>query len=774
MGSTKFRHANLRDFAWTQDGKSVVTVGFRAARVWDAETGRRTRGVALKQSMGGLFAISAGAKLGAAALQDSTTIFDPGTGEILATLGGIKESPAQLGFSADGKLVYVGGGRGRVSVWDWKAGKEHQIPWTPPQFGGTDSSFHCHFSPDGKLFVVGVQSSIPLAVFNVANWDKVHDLDCSASTSTFTPDSKQLIVSSYAGNAAGGGGILRVVDVATGKELHKYSTPSHYYSLAVSPDGKVLGCGISDHSCLLNLATGKVLHSLSGHTWGLAFSPEGKTFAASSSGTHVRFWDVATGNERHEQPGNFGSNCVTAVSPDGRLVAAADWMDREIHTWDTTTGKRVSLFPLKGDERYARNLTFSTDGRTLAAGLYQGMVQVWDVESRKEQQAYQLEREQPQVKGATYYYAVQMSADRRRVTTVERVFARPESTRITVWDPATGKPLRDLSYPGERRRSAWSADGDTLALALDMGVALIDLDTCEERARLEGSAPNGVAVVMSPDGRLVATVRDNPAKGPPSVGVYEVATGKSVATIVTSGEFGIARDNRTLFTADDTLLRAWDLATGKEVARRTIPESIRQIVPLAGRRVFTTMADGTGLVWDIAPAAASSTADEKELEACWTDLRADDSAKAYAAVWRLSASPPESIVPFLSRHLRPEQAPNAAKLRQFVADLDSDMFRVRERATKDLEALGHAAAPALQKALAAGPSAETRRRIEQLLARKPAVASQPDHLRRLRAMQVLERIGTPQARGILTDLGAGLPLAPETKEAQAALARTSP
>jgi len=38
-------------------------------------------------------------------------------------------------------------------------------------------------------------------------------------------------------------------------------------------------------------------------------------------------------------------------------------------------------------------------------------------------------------------------------------------------------------------------------------------------------------------------------------------------------------------------------------------------------------------------------------------------------------------------------------------------------------------------------------------------------------MQVLERIGSPDARRLLADLAGGLPLAPESKEAQAAVTR---
>jgi len=155
----------------------------------------------------------------------------------------------------------------------------------------------------------------------------------------------------------------------------------------------------------------------------------------------------------------------------------------------------------------------------------------------------------------------------------------------------------------------------------------------------------------------------------------------------------------------------------------------------------------------------------------WADLRADDPAKAYATVWRLAETAPDAVVPFLARHLRPEAAPDPAKLQQLIADLNSDTFRIREKAVKELQDLGHAAVPALRKALDEKPSPEMTGRIEKLLSRKPDTIDRPETLRRLRAMQVLEQAGTKQARALLAELADGLPLAPETKEAQAALAR---
>jgi hypothetical protein len=220
-------------------------------------------------------------------------------------------------------------------------------------------------------------------------------------------------------------------------------------------------------------------------------------------------------------------------------------------------------------------------------------------------------------------------------------------------------------------------------------------------------------------------------------------------------------------------VRAWDLSTGKETASRRLPLGVTGLVPLRERKVFTPLADGTGLVWDLAPARSDRTgaATRQASEVWWADLASREPARPYEVIWQLNNIPEEVVVGLLSEHLRPEAAPDPAKLQQLIADLNSNSFRVREKAVKDLQDLGHAAVLALRKALDQKPGPEVSGRIEKLLSRKPNAADRPETLRRLRAMQVLEQASTKEARAILTELAKGLPLAPETKEARAALAR---
>ena len=103
---------------------------------------------------------------------------------------------------------------------------------------------------------------------------------------------------------------------------------------------------------------------------------------------------------------------------------------------------------------------------------------------------------------------------------------------------------------------------------------------------------------------------------------------------------------------------------------------------------------------------------------------------------------------------------------RLLANLDSAEFAVRESATRELEKLGETALPGLHKALANQPSLEVRRRIEQILTRLPTI-----DVRLLRAVEVLEHIGSREARHVLQALADGMPGVRLTEEAKASLKR---
>src|SRR5262249_45262020 len=155
----------------------------------------------------------------------------------------------------------------------------------------------------------------------------------------------------------------------------------------------------------------------------------------------------------------------------------------------------------------------------------------------------------------------------------------------------------------------------------------------------------------------------------------------------------------------------------------------------------------------------------RELEALWSDL-AGDARKAQRAMPTLIASRAPALS-LLAEHLRPSAPVDAKRVDKLLTDLDSDQFAVREAATKELTAMGQQIEAALQRVSENKPSLEMRNRVratQESLRGVPPAAT----LRTLRAIRVLEAIGTEEARQLLRKLADGAAGARETRDAAAA------
>src|SRR5262249_17398829 len=142
---------------------------------------------------------------------------------------------------------------------------------------------------------------------------------------------------------------------------------------------------------------------------------------------------------------------------------------------------------------------------------------------------------------------------------------------------------------------------------------------------------------------------------------------------------------------------------------------------------------------------------------------------AYPSLWQFVGA--EHVVPFFREQLRPVGAVSEERVTRLIADLQEKQFAVRSRAFKELDQLDHLAEPALRRALAGRPSLEARRRMELLLEEWQEPTRSPDRLRVLRALLVLEYIGSADARQLLRELAAGVLEAWLTQQARASLER---
>jgi RNA polymerase sigma factor (sigma-70 family) len=787
MGSLRLRHPGLHDFAFLPDCKTVVSAGKDGLlRFWDIASGRQVREARLPSNPGDASLLTRDGKLLAMNAGGKSTLLEVATEKVLKAIPPPRADMAFVTFSPDGKLLAEGAWDGTVRFHEWESLKQYRVT-LPQRKIGKDSTYHGSFSPDGKLFAAGGGWEEALTVAEVATGKTLHEFHCFATTSRFSPDGKTLAAACMQDDKGKSGPVLRLFAADGGKELAQFPLPGegYFFSLAFSPDGKVLACGFSDDSCVVDLASGRILYRLTDRPLGLSFSPDGKTLAAHNA-HRLRFWNAATGKEFHEQSGDFGFTPVTAVSPDGKLLAGAGWMDQAVGLWDTASGRLLRRIPLAGEKHYVNSLSYSPDGKSLFAGQAHGFFQFWDAATGAERRTGQLKDEDNPNKPFFHVYKYQVVADGKHVATVDTLYDRTGGMRLANWDVATGKILSYHRHPASPRVNVWRADGRVAALAGLDGVSIVDTETGATQVQVAGVA--AVALVASADFRLLAVRPSGASNDADSIIVLETATGKRVLTLPAGRpkHFAVSPDNRSLVTTDGALLRVFDLTTAKERQRWPLPlgESdpsgggfVRALtMSPVGDRAFTLQEDGTALVWDTGTATTGSripnkAPDERQLAAWWADLAGDDAGRAYAAVWKLGELPGSIFLPFLREHMQEVPGPDTKEVRQLVKDLDSDSFDVREKAQKRLEELGGTAETELRAALSKDPSPDVKRRLETLLASRPLPATSPKTLRRLRAMQVVERLGSPEARPILADLAEGGAHPAEKYEARAALER---
>jgi len=121
--------------------------------------------------------------------------------------------------------------------------------------------------------------------------------------------------------------------------------------------------------------------------------------------------------------------------------------------------------------------------------------------------------------------------------------------------------------------------------------------------------------------------------------------------------------------------------------------------------------------------------------------------------------------------LRAPAVLNVAALDRIVANLASDVFAVRAKATDELENRGRSVVAELKARIQKIDSLEAKRRLTALVERFESGPLFPEELRALRSLEFLERIATPSARTAIVELTNGEPAAELTVRARAAKAR---
>jgi WD40 repeat protein len=523
--------------------------------------------------------------------------------------------------------------------------------------------------------------------------------------------------------------------VATGEKRCTCKNNNGYGTI-FSPDGKTVAVGGDNGVVSLHdPATGEELPlSRAGPNRGALlaarFTPDGKSLVTLGNGGAI-IWDAATQQVRHRLKTQNLPHAVLAMTPDGQTLTLLEW-DGVLSLWDVATGRELRR--IKGDMVTANpgltpSVVFSPDGKTLASAGFGKTIRLWETATGKELQQFKGHE-----KGI---YCLSISPDGKTLTSVSL------DNTVRFWDVASGKERR------RRVQEDWvraiAPDGRWYAATphnggAGNGLRVCDMESGKEVRRLEGVSGNWCT--FSPDGR----------------------------NIVVDG-------NSTFVPEIPEAILLVELATGQVRARFTghLGFLSGAAFSLDGRRLASASWDTTGLIWDVTgrlqdDRLKEATFSPKELDSLWADLADANAGKAFGAVWALVAANKQAV-PLLRQRLRPAAPADDKQIARWIADLDSDDFKVRQRADQSLEKLEDLAEPALRRAVAKPSSLEMRRRASQLLERLENDPPSPKRLQILRAVEVLEHTRTPEARRLLESLAEGTPQALQTREAKAALER---
>jgi RNA polymerase sigma factor (sigma-70 family) len=801
IGTLRFRQGGgyVNRLLLTRDGKTLISksyYGERSVTAWSFPSGKLLHQFPGHYDENRAVAVTPDGKTVATGQDAVISLWDLATGKEARRFQSPLGSTDGLAFSPDGKLLASGHGGHAVQLWDLDAGKV--LAKLPVKHNRTTL---LAFTPDGKTLATGDFLDKTIRLFDVAAPKErrllerpscVHDF-------AFSPDGSTLA-------AGGADGTIPLWDVATGKLLRELRGPGqHVRAVAWSPDGKTLATSEYQEKIevesirLWDVETGKEQRHVES-SWGLVesllFTADGKTLISGGRDSVIRLWNVDSGKERPPAAGNDWVVWRLALSPDGRKLAYPG--RGGIVLWDVPTAREVGTLP-----GHHGSFVFSPDGKLLAGGSGVNALHLWDVADRRRIRTLAIDVEKSGHKWVAFR-CVAFSADGKLLVSGAdsyREGARRRDELIHLWDPATGKELRQLAFKANAddldtlEGIALSPDGRTLAASgraePKAGVVrLWDLATGkvlpEPTAAINDTFPTWKDLhliqspivepraVFSPDGWLLTT---NCVEK--SIFVWEAATGRERCRL--EGHEGptacvaFAPDGRTLASAGyDQTIRLWDVETGKELRKLTGHRGKANTLVFTpdGKTLISGSDDTTILFWDVAGVTHRARREARlalqEWEALWKNLAAPDAGPAHQAIARLTASP--GTVAALKERLRAAPKVGADRLDRLLRDLDSEEFAVRENAARDLEKLGETARPAIERALASkNASPELRRRLEDLQGRLAVPAG--EQLRELRALEVLEHVATPDAGHLLQALAAGAPEARLTREAAAACKR---
>ena len=619
----------MRSLAYSPDGKLIASGGDyieRAVHIWDVDKGACVRtltlGAAPKPAFSGVNALvfSPDSKTLVVGTLNNLWMWDVRTGRLIRELKGHTKGVSAALFSPDGKtLVSCGGSTGDVRFWDvetgallrtidahergvWSAamspdGKtlitgggngENMLRWDAQTGAALGALGHkravksIDISPDGQtIVVVGSEGNAQIWSMDGKPQAALERSNYGTESAVFSPDG--MIIA-----GVDEGDFIMFWDAQTGALLHTFKADNTAAaSVAFSPDGKTLACGIGWAVQLLHLnpppkkptrqaptpapspplqlriQKGVVLKGQS-RASAIAYSPDSKRLRSVHLDSALRHWtieDEERGDSSKRAPPimlighGFGSGtekspgvASIAFSPDGKTLASGgNFIDQTLRIWDAQTG--APLKTLTDGSSSFDTIAYSPDSKRIVSGGFS--IKLWDLQTG--------EYVKTLGGGQGFYHrAVAYSPDGRRI-------ASDSGKVVWLWDAERGgcvrfKPLR--GHTNGLRCLAFSPDSKRLISgSYDETLRIWSAEDGAFLQTLTGHTGAVTSVAYSPDGALIASLGWSQGSPDRTIRFWEAQTGRLVGTVRGrySGSLAFSPDGRALACIEGAKIHTWIL-----------------------------------------------------------------------------------------------------------------------------------------------------------------------------------------------------------------------
>jgi WD40 repeat protein len=368
--------------------------------------------------------------------------------------------------------------------------------------------------------------------------------------------------------------VLKIWDVKTGETIGK---PLHCQSMVrlvvFSPDAERIVIADENSLRIWNAKTGETIDKpfQDDQVLSVAFSRNGERIATGSQNGSVKIWDVnkeapidkplqviapkvvSVAFSRRGRRITSGNAAVTSVAfnRDGGSIISGN-ANGLVQIWDINTRLPIGE-PLSGHTNVVTSLAFSSDGERIVSGSDDNTVRIWDVKMGS-------------------LIGEPLQGHNRDVTSVafsldgKHIISGSDDKTVRIWDAQTKSPIFKRSHTGNKAASvAFSQDGQLIVSGSNNTVQIWDANSGKPLLPLlHGHTERVKSVAFSRDGqRIVSGGYDK------TVRIWDVKTRSLIATSPQGKEaiisVAFSPNGQRIVSGSRNTVQIWDANTGKPI-----------------------------------------------------------------------------------------------------------------------------------------------------------------------------------------------------------------